>query len=627
VITSKRDSPRRFASVVLAALLGAGLVVAALRGGSYAPVPRQELFVLVLWVLAGAMLLGLLPRYTPARGAVVAVAALTVLAAWAAVGVVWTESDGQTMAEVARTVGFAGMLLLVTLSFGGRDWQTAVGFVTVAALTICVLSFVSRLAPDLLPSALASNELYRRLGYPLNYWNALASWAAMAAVMSLSITSTGRSRWACGAALAGTCVAISVIYLTYSRAGAIAIFLATATVVALGPHRWQTTFNAAFATVGSAAIIASIRAHPDIASGRGSRGAMVVAAVALAVAAACMLAGRAGLTDRLRGRRLAPRTARIALTTVAVVGAVSAVAAGPYLADRAWTSFSARSERRGTVDPAERLGNLSGIRQSLWRASLHAFDAHPLHGTGAGTFEYVWNRDPHRDTPVRDAHSLYVEVLGELGILGAVAALVAFGSLLTSAVRATLRQTDPSAAGAAAGCTGAFVVFCFTAGLDWIWEVTAAASLGIVCGGLASAAGTTRAAPLRALPRVAGTVLVLVWLAIQLPVLVGEAQVRASREAIRRDDFDGALSHATTAIEAQPWAARGYLQRAVVLERTGYLREAAADARRSTEKERTNWETWLTLARIEAERGRVPAALRAARRARALNPHSPLFAP
>jgi hypothetical protein len=627
VIRSKRDSPRKLASVVPAALLGGGLVAAALRGGSYAPIPREELFVLVLWVLAGATLLGFVPRYKPARGAAIAVAALAALAAWAAVGLLWTESDGRTVAEVARTAGFAGILLLVTWSFGGRDWQTAVGFVTVGALTICLLSFVSRLAPDILPSALAANELYRRLGYPLNYWNALASWAAMAAAMSLSVTSTGRSRGICGAALAGTCLAVSVIYLTYSRAGAIAILLAAATVVALGPHRWQTAFNAALVTVGSAAIIASIRTQPDIATGRGSEGAIVVAAVSLAVAAGCMLAGRAGLTDRLRGHRLAPRTARIALASVAVVGAVTALAAGPYLAERAWTSFSARPERRGTADPAERLGNLSGIRQSLWRASLNAFKAHPLHGTGAGTFEFVWNRDPHRDTPVRDAHSLYVETLGELGIPGAVAALVALASLLASAVRATLRQTDPAATGAAAGCTGAFVVFCFTAGVDWIWEVTAAASLGIVCGGLASAACTSRVASPRALPRVAGTALVIVWLAVQLPLLVGEVQVRASREAIRRGDFEGALSHATTAIETQPWAARGYVQRAAVLERSGYLHEAAADARRSTEKERTNWETWLALGRIEAELGRVPAALRAVRRARALNPHSPLFAP
>ena len=72
-------------------------------------------------------------------------------------------------------------------------------------------------------------------------------------------------------------------------------------------------------------------------------------------------------------------------------------------------------------------------------------------------------------------------------------------------------------------------------------------------------------------------------------------------------------------------AATGYLQRALVLERGGRLREAARDARSAAEREPTNWQPWLILARIEAERGRVPVALRAARRARAANPRSPLF--
>ena len=88
-----------------------------------------------------------------------------------------------------------------------------------------------------------------------------------------------------------------------------------------------------------------------------------------------------------------------------------------------------------------------------------------------------------------------------------------------------------------------------------------------------------------------------------------------------------AVSDATTAIDAQPWAASGYLQRALVLEHAGLLGRAALDARRATQKEPTNWQTWLILGRIEAERGRESAALEAARRARALNPRSPLFGP
>ena len=60
-------------------------------------------------------------------------------------------------------------------------------------------------------------------------------------------------------------------------------------------------------------------------------------------------------------------------------------------------------------------------------------------------------------------------------------------------------------------------------------------------------------------------------------------------------------------------------------EQIGELGDAAAAARAATEREATNWRTWLVLSRIEAERGRAAAAVRAFRRARSLNPHFSLF--
>ena len=54
-------------------------------------------------------------------------------------------------------------------------------------------------------------------------------------------------------------------------------------------------------------------------------------------------------------------------------------------------------------------------------------------------------------------------------------------------------------------------------------------------------------------------------------------------------------------------------------------RAAAADLERATEREPTNWRPWLLLARVEAERGRVQAALRDFRKARSLRPHSAFF--
>jgi Flp pilus assembly protein TadD len=62
-----------------------------------------------------------------------------------------------------------------------------------------------------------------------------------------------------------------------------------------------------------------------------------------------------------------------------------------------------------------------------------------------------------------------------------------------------------------------------------------------------------------------------------------------------------------------------------VLERLGWLAPPARAAAEATRKEEANWRTWTVLARIEAERGRVGPALRAYRRARALNPNFILF--
>ena len=582
---------------------------------------------MILWVLAVAIALGLIPRQRAPSGAVVAVAALFVLASWMAVGLVWTESDERTVIEVARTLGFAGLLMLVLWTYGKREWQIAAGFVTGVAVLVCAMALTSRLAPDLLSSALTSRGLYRRLAYPFNYWNALGAWAAMTFALALAYSAHARSSWLRGSSLAGVCLAACAAYLTYSRSAAIAIVVATVGVIGVSQHRWQTGFNAALAALGSAAIIATIRANPQIAEGTGTDGAGTCAGVIAMVVVLCLLAGGTGLTARLSTFRMSPRTARASLASAAALTLVALIAVGPVLADRAWESFERRPESRAAADPTGRLGNLSGIRRTLWEAAIDAFAADPVHGTGAGTFEYVWNRDPRRDTPVRDAHSLYVETLAEVGLPGVILILLALGSLLVTALRAPFRQPDAAASGAAAGCAIALLVFCVSAGVDWMWELTAVTCLGLICGGLAAVAGARVEASIRLPVRIAAVLLALVWLAVQLPVLVGAAEVRGSQRAIEAGRVPDAVSDATTAVDVQPWAASGYLQRALVLEHAGLLGRAALDARRATQKEPTNWQTWLILGRIEAELGRESAALRAARRARALNPRSPLFGP
>ena len=126
--------------------------------------------------------------------------------------------------------------------------------------------------------------------------------------------------------------------------------------------------------------------------------------------------------------------------------------------------------------------------------------------------------------------------------------------------------------------------------------------------------------------RVVGAGLAIVVVALTLPPMLATMRLSESARAVVASQPEQALEAANGAVQAEPWGARGYLQRALVLERYGALREAALDARRAGDREPTNWQVWLVLSRIEAERGQVRASLAAVRRARRLNPRSTVFA-
>jgi hypothetical protein len=173
-----------------------------------------------------------------------------------------------------------------------------------------------------------------------------------------------------------------------------------------------------------------------------------------------------------------------------------------------------------------------------------------------------------------------------------------------------------------AGCAAFFV----SAAVDWVWQLAVLP----VCFFLLAAAvlsGTTAEADKPRAPGVgpriaAGVAAVAALVALALP-LSGAVAVRDSQGAAQRQDIPDALASATTAARVQPYAGTPQLQRALVLELDGNLAGAAAAARAAERRELTNWRPPLVLARIEAQRGRVRAALAAMHRVRALNKTSP----
>ena len=87
---------------------------------------------------------------------------------------------------------------------------------------------------------------------------------------------------------------------------------------------------------------------------------------------------------------------------------------GPEL-PAAWDSFRGAGYHPVGQDPAQRLTTLSSARYELFSVELDSFGQRPGSGTGAGTFEFTWNRNGRTSEFVRDGHSLFLETMAELG--------------------------------------------------------------------------------------------------------------------------------------------------------------------------------------------------------------------
>jgi O-antigen ligase len=113
-----------------------------------------------------------------------------------------------------------------------------------------------------------------------------------------------------------------------------------------------------------------------------------------------------------------------------------------------------------------------GPRIDYWRVAWHEFDHNPVVGSGSSTFAEYWER-AGASVAVLDAHSIYLETLAELGLLGLLLLVAAFAAPLVAAARGRDHRF-------AALATSAYVAFLVHAGLDWDWEMPAVTLSGVM---------------------------------------------------------------------------------------------------------------------------------------------------
>jgi len=640
-------------------LITAGLIVyLGMKNGGYEQPVYSEIGIAAWWLIGIGCLAGALSMRI-GRAGWIGLGLFAAFTAWTALGVVWSESSGRSMIEVARVLTYLGLFAVALLLAGRGRTRLILGAIATGVAVVGIVALLSRLHPSWFPDSDIPSSIIgveKRLSYPVGYFNALAALIAIGFPLLLWAAAKARSIPLRALAAAAIPPLLLTTYYTYSRAGIIAILVALILFVTLAERRLTLLPTIAVVGLGGGGLIwqASQRVQiadalpTETAASQGDR--MLLFAIAVALLAGLIVAGLA-IADR-RGRL--PRVPTVPKRQAMIAtGVAAALAIGTFVGlggigetSDAYEDFKSTT---GLNDSSSRLDSLGGNgRWQYWEQALNANAEAPLNGIGPGTYVFYWSENrPFDNGLVRDAHSLYVETLGELGIVGLmlIVGFVLF-VLVVGGGRAIESIGERRLEMAAA--TAAAVAFVVSTALDWVWElaVVPVAFLFVAAAILRSEPEEPDWAALASLPEeeapaeesrpfwrsplAAGLATMLLAAASIFVIYVtyeSDKRLTQSQEEFSAGDLDAALESAEGAIELQPFAGEPLIQKAFVLERQGELNKAAGAAREAIEAESRNWENWFALARIQQQRGKEGSAIRALRRAQELNPVSQVLNP
>ncbi|MEA2355231.1 MAG: hypothetical protein QOD61_1360 [Solirubrobacteraceae bacterium] len=474
----------------LAGIVALGLLVRmAWDGGGYFPPSYLSAGAIALLVLFGILVVRP-PHYPLSLPALVGLAGLAGLTGWTALSSGWSPSADGALEAAQRDLAYLGLFGLALVAAGsGRHTRALVWGVLLAITVVCAAGLISRLYPDVLSVPAAQRFPGYRLAYPLGYWNAFGTLSGMGLVLALGLGADPAAR----ALVRGLCAGLAVVfvvalYLSLSRGAWLGVIVGLVVLLALSDRRVSLLSTAGLvALVGGAALLRlrhypALTTDPRLGAGQLSEGAaygrQLIGLLLVAVAANLInAAGAAPLRERIPhlAPRLKLRLAAVAGLVLIALAIARAGAVGGFV-DRQWTDFLRPSS---TQTGTGRLLNAKGSRSDVYRVALGGFAAHPLIGDGAGSFAIRWIRERRVDETLQNAHSLELETLDELGLVGALLLAVFLGSILAAGVRSRVRAGALDATRTAA-VTGAVAVWLLDSAVDWDWQMSAVTGLALV---------------------------------------------------------------------------------------------------------------------------------------------------
>lgn len=432
------------------------------------------------------------------RPTVLAMCGIFGLAAWSALSALWSPSPDVAIADAQRIAvyGIAFVFGLWLCNLLGPRMHLALAPLAIAGaiaglVTLLTLSFGNDVVSYL--------EGDGTLQYPLGYRNANAAFFAIAAWPALALAQTATMRWwSRAAALGAATLCIELALLSQSRGFLLGAGAAIVAYLVFTPRRTRAlvwlavavvpalvvlpALSDIYAAANHASLETALTELPDAA--RAALGGAVLATIAAAVA--IRIEGglhppreRVERSDKIVGRGL------IAVAVIGVVGFIVSTGDPVDWVGQKVDQFQNEGTPDLSTDSSRFSFNTGSERIDLWRIALDDAVSNPILGDGGGGYQYSYLED--RDVGaqnVRDAHSVELETLSELGVPGLALLILALAGAVTGVLRA--RSLGPAAAALSAAALSAFAYWLVHSSIDWFWAYPAVtapvfALLGSAC--------------------------------------------------------------------------------------------------------------------------------------------------
>ena len=466
----------RAAAVVVAGLL-LPVVVGGANGG-YFPPAWGWISLFALWAAAIALFSG--AAVTWMHGTFVG--ALALFAAWSGVSAFWGHAT-PAVTGFERNLMYAAAAAFVVVVVRDKSTLALAAFTGGVGL-MDLYSLGTRLAPDRWGSY--NPVAVYRLAAPVGYWNALGIINVLAILLALG-WALDAAAWVRGVAGASLVVFGTTLYFTYSRGSLLALGAALVVLLIVDQHRIRRVPGTVVAVAVPLLAILLASERPALNRQRESLRAVVheghrliLILVALAVLAGVVCAAYAALEEAVLRRPGLARSVGAAVVVACAIAVIVgvAIAGNPaHVARRGWDHFVAPPPKSVTALNTRYFTFSNNGRIALWHVAWREFRGHPIVGAGQGSFLRTWELRRTIAAQVKNAHSLYLETLGDLGIVGLVLLALGLVTPLLAGLRRRRERYVPFA-------LAAYVALLLHASFDWDWQIPVVVIGGFLCAGL-----------------------------------------------------------------------------------------------------------------------------------------------